>query len=142
MSHFSIPTSDQISKKHNHPCIAILLVHICNIYQTYLFDKVLLSIDRHDIRQRNQSPFLFKIRTNENIIHLFTVHAVRQSVGQSVSRSVGQSISRSVGHSVSQSVSQSVSPSVRQSVSPSVRQSIFLSVSQSVSQSVGPLVIN
>lgn len=68
MFHFAIPTSDQILRKHNHYCIPVLLVHICNIYRTYLFYKILASIDKHGTQRR--SPFLYLQRSEMFLYHL------------------------------------------------------------------------
>ena len=61
VSRSSISTKNQISKKRNHPCISVHLVHIRNISRTYGFDNILPDIYKHGIQRRNQFLFLLKI---------------------------------------------------------------------------------
>ena len=60
MSCFAIPTNNQILKKRSHLCISVLL-RICDISQTYGFDKILLNICKHGFQRRNQFLFLLNI---------------------------------------------------------------------------------
>lgn len=76
--HFSIPTSSQALTKHNHPCIGVHLVHICNIYRTYLFDRILPNIDKHGIQPWNQ--FLFLLKKERNMFWAFEGNLLEISV--------------------------------------------------------------
>ena len=68
MSHFAIPTNDQVLKKHNHLGISVPLDHTWNILWTCGFDTGLLSIYNHGFQQRSQFLCLLKIKKTHHFL--------------------------------------------------------------------------